>query len=173
MHHLSDKRTKQAADSKLKTAYNQYYSSIYKFCLSRLKDDLPSVEDCVQEAFIVLYNKYLKGEEVEFVQPFLLKTASNLVKKRYAELKRELLNVDIEDVKEIITHSTDIDDRLSFEEYSKMISDALNDTDSEIFRLRYIQELKINEIAEILGMSVTNVSVRISRMKEKIRKLME
>lgn len=168
---MADRKAKQKADSQLKEAYSLYYSSIYKFCLSKLKDDRNSVEDCVQETFIVLYKKYLGGEKIEFTQAFLLKTASNFIKKRYSQIKREEANVDIEDVKEIISHSTDIDDRLTFEEYSKMISDALSDTDKDIFSLRYIQELRIEEIAEMLNLSVSNVTTRLSRMRNKLRKL--
>ena len=169
---MADRKAKQLADSKLKSAYSKHYASVYKFCLSRLKDDYSSVEDCVQEAFIVLYNKYLAGEEIEYAHAFLLKTASNIVKKRFAQLAREQKNIDIEDIKEITTHAVDIDDRLSFEEYSKMISDALNDADKEIFSMRYIEELKIEDIAERMGMTVSAVSTRLSRMRNKLRELL-
>lgn len=170
---MADRKLKQLADSKLKDAYTAYYSSVYKFCLSRLKSDRASVDDCVQETFIVLYKKYLSGEEIEFTQAFLLKTASNFVKKRFAQIKREETNVDIEEIKEIITHSNDIEDRLSFEEYSRMISDALSDTDREIFAMRYIQELKIEEIANKLEVSVSSVTTRLSRMRNKLREVLK
>ena len=170
---MADKNLKKAADKILKEAYGKYYASIYKFCLSRLKDDSSDVEDCVQEVYLVFYNKLLGGEEIEYVQAYLFKTADNLVKKQLSRLKKRAKTLDIDEVKEIVTHSVDIDDRLSFEEYSKMISDALSDTDREIFILRYIEELRINEIAQRLNMSVSNVSTRLSRMREKIRKIIE
>lgn len=168
---MADRKEKKMADIKLKNAYSEYYSQLYKFCLSKLKNDRASVDDCVQEAFIVLYKKYLSGEEIEYTYAFLLKTASNFVKKRYTQIRRDETNIDIEEVKEIISHSNDIDDRLSFEEYSRMISDALSDTDREIFAMRYIQDLKIDEIAEALQMSVSSVTTRLSRMRNKLRKL--
>ena len=168
---MADKKQKQLADIRLKKAYSSYYSSVYKFCLSRLKFDRDYVEDCVQEVFIVLYKKYLSGENVEFEQAFLMKTASNLVKKRYNEhMRSETVNLD--EVKEISTHSVDVDDRLSFEQYTKMISDALGDTDKDIFILRYVHELKIEEIAKMLDMTVANVSTRLSRMRKKIREVL-
>ena len=166
---MSDRNVKKVADTKLKNAYNSYYSSIYKFCLSKLKNDITYVDDCVQETFLVLYNKLLKGEEVNYTLAFLYKTADNLIKKRYAQLKKQEKEVSIDEVKNITVYSVDIDDRLTFEEYSKMISDALNDTDREIFSLRYIEELPINEIAEMLDMSVSAVTTRLSRIREKIR----
>ena len=169
---MADRRAKQLADSKLKAIYSEYYSSIYKYCLAKLKNDRASVEDCVQESFIVLYKRLLSGEEIEYPHAFLLKTASNMVKKRYEQIYRDEKNIDIEEIKEITTHSVDIDDRLTFEEYSRMISDALNDTDREIFILRYIKELKLEEIADALDISVSNVATRLSRMRNKLKKIL-
>ena len=54
-----------------------------------------------------------------------------------------------------------------------MISDALNDTDSEIFSMRYIEELKIEDIAERLGLTIPNVTTRLSRMRGRIKQLLE
>lgn len=169
---MSVNDSKKRADELLKQAYSQHYTSIYRFCLSRLKDDRHSVEDCVQETFIVLYNKYLKGEQIEYVSAFLLQTASNFVKKRYAELEKSRKHVDIEEIKHIPSQNEDIDDRLTFEEYSRQISAALNDTDAEIFSLRYIEEFKIEEIAVRMNMSIPAVTTRLSRLRNKLRDLL-
>ena len=170
---MSERSLKKKADKELKDAYSRYYSSVYRFCCSKLKNDITYVEDCVQETYIVLYNKLLDGEEIQFTLAYLYKVASNLVKKRYVQLKKQEKNISIDDIKDVNTYSIDLDDRLTFEEYSKMISDALNDTDKEIFALRYEYEMKIEDIAERLNMSVTNVSTRLSRMREKLRKIID
>ncbi|MBQ9532167.1 MAG: RNA polymerase sigma factor [Eubacterium sp.] len=170
---MSNRNLKKAADNELKNAYSRYYSTLYKFCLSKLKNDVTYVDDCVQETYLVLYNRLLEGEKFEYTLAFLYKTASNLIKKRYVQLKKQENIVSIDDIREVVNHSVDIDDRLTFEEYSRMISDALNDTDREIFTLRYSEELKIDEIAERLNLTVTNVSTRLSRMREKLRTLIE
>lgn len=170
---MPGRENKQRADELLKQAYQQHYTTVYRFCLSRLKDDRHSVDDCVQEAFIVLYNKYLSGENVEYVSAFLLKTASNFVKKRYAELEKSKRNVDIEEIRHIPSQNEDIDDRLTFEEYSRQISAALNDTDAEIFSLRYIEEFKIEEIAVRMDMSISAVTTRLSRIRSKLRNILK
>lgn len=167
---LPTREDKRRADELFSDAYGKYYTTVYRFCLSRLKNDRHSVEDCVQESFIVLYNKYLAGENVEFVSAFLLQTASNFVKKRYAELEKSRRNVDIEEVRHIPSQDEDIDDRLTFEQYSRQISDALNDTDAEIFSLRYIEEFKIEEVAQRMNMSIPAVTTRLSRMRTKLKK---
>lgn len=167
---MPTKEEKRHADALLNDAYVQYYTMVYRFCLSRLKDDRHSVEDCVQESFLVLYNKYLSGEHIEYVSAFLLQTASNFVKKQYAELEKSKRHIDIEEVRHIPSQDEDIDDRLTFEQYSRQISDALNDTDAEIFSLRYIEEFKIEEIAVRMNMSIPAVTTRLSRMRTKLKK---
>lgn len=170
---MPSKEQKQRADELLKKAYESYYSSIYKFCLSRLTNDRASVEDCAQEAYLVLYKKYLSGEEIIYPHAFLLQTAGNLVKKRYAAIKRREKEIDIEDIKEIPSQNQDLDERLTFEEYSRQISAALNDKDKEIFSMRYIEELKIEDIAERLDMTIQAVTTRLSRIRKKLRKLFD
>lgn len=163
---------KKVADELLKEAYQKYYTSVYRFCLSRLKNDRDSIEDCVQEAYIVLYNKYLAGEKVEFVNAFLLQTATNFIKKRYKEVEKQQKHVDLEEVKYIPSQNEDIDDRLTFEEYSRQISAALNDTDAALFSLRYVEEFKIDEIAERMDMTIPAVTTRLSRLRKKLQKLL-
>lgn len=167
---MPTREAKRHADELLSDAYVKYYTMIYRFCLSRLKDDRHSVEDCVQETFIVLYNKYLAGENIEYVSAFLMQTASNFIKKQYAVLEKAKRHVDIEEVRHIPSQDEDIDDRLTFEEYSRQISAALNDTDAEIFSLRYIEEFKIEEVAQRMNMSIPAVTTRLSRMRTKLRK---
>ncbi|MBQ7204137.1 MAG: RNA polymerase sigma factor [Eubacterium sp.] len=161
-------KEKQAVDELLKKYYSAYYTSLYRFCLSRLKNN-SEVDDVTQEAFIVLYNKMLNGETIEKVYPFLLKTADNLIKRIFKERTKNSKNVTLEEVKHIPSQNEDIDDRLTFEEYSKQISEALSDRDAELFSLRYIEELKIEEIASITGLSIPNVTTRLSRIRKKLR----
>lgn len=169
--YLPSKEDKQLADELLKKAYKECYSSVYRFCLSKLNNDRDSVEDCVHDSYLVLYKKYLSGENIEFVMAFLLKTASNYIKKRYSEMEKQKKQVPFDEIIEIPTQSEDIDDRLTFEEYSRQISAALNDTDAELFSLRYIEELKIEEIANKTGMSIPNVTTRLSRIRKKLREV--
>lgn len=163
---------KKRADELLKQAYEQYYTSVYKFCLSKLKNDAASVEDCAQEAFIVLYKKYLGGEDVEFVHAFLLKSASNFIKKQYVHIERANKTVDLQEVIHIASQDEDIDDRLTFEEYSRQISSALSDLDADLFSMRYVEDLQIDEIAMRMDMSISSVTTRLSRLRNKLRKIL-
>ena len=169
---MPSQEDKKRADDMLKKAYRENYTAIYRFCLSRLKEDRDSVEDIVQESFVVLYQKFLSGEEITYVSAFLYKTAGNLLKKRYAALEKTQKIISLDEVLEIPSQQEDIDDRLTFEQYSRQISAALNDKDAEIFSLRYIEELKIDEVAARMNMSIPAVTTRLSRMRSKLQKLL-
>ena len=162
---------KNNADKLLKEAYSSYYSNVYRFCLAKLKEDRDFAEDIVQETFLVLYKKYLGNIEVEYVQAFLFKTADVLLKKRYAELDKKAKQIPIEEVIHIESHNEDIDDRLTFEEYSRQISDALNETDAQLFSMRYVEELKIEDIAKRMEMTIPAVTTRLSRIRVKLQKV--
>ncbi len=163
---------KNRADELLKDAYKKYYSDVYRFALSYLTKDRESVDDIVQDTFIVLFNKYREGEEVTYIKAFLFKTAYNFIRKKFRELQRDSQNVSIDEITEIPSQSEDIDERLSFEEYSRQISEALSVRDAELFRLRYIEKYSLEEIAKMLDTSVGTVGTRVYRLRKRLIKIL-
>ena len=170
---MPDNARKQEAARLFNIAFNESYNSIYRFCLSKLNNNRHLAEDCVQETFLVYYNKLLAGEEIIYTKAFLLKTANNFVLKKCNEIRKSYNTVSIEDVINIPSQNADIDDRLTFEEYSRQISAALSDSDAELFSMRYIEELNIEMIADRCNLSITAVTTRLSRIRSKLKKLFE
>ena len=164
---------KSRADSEFKEAYKEYYTDVYRFCLSYLTSDRSSVDDIVQETFIVLYNKYLSEEEIVFTKTFLLKTAHNIILKHLRNSRNDNRNISIDEIKEIPSQNEDIDEKLSFEEYSRQISDALSIRDAELFRLRYIENKTLEEIANELNLSLTNAGTRVYRLRKRLIVILE
>ncbi|MCH5320992.1 MAG: RNA polymerase sigma factor [Eubacterium sp.] len=168
----TEKNNKKKADALFKAAYEENYVSIYRYCLSKLKDHNVT-EDCVQEVFLVLYKRYLAGEEIIYVKSFLMKTASNLVHKEFDKIKKQQETIDIDDVINIPSQNENIEERLTFDEYSRQISAALSTLDATIFTLRYVNEYKIEEIAKQLDMSISAVTTRLSRIRQKLRRIFD
>lgn len=167
---MSGKISKNA-DELLKQAYERHYTYVYKFCLSRLPSDRASAEDCAQEAYIVLYNKLKAGEDVQNTLAFLLQTARNFVLKQIREIEKRQKEIDLDDVVHIPSQSDDMDEKLTFDEYSRQISAALTDKEAELFKMRYIDELDIDTIAGIRNTSPANIYQELSRIRKKIRKI--
>lgn len=162
---------KKNADALLQKTYEENYISVYRYALSKLKNDTHSVDDVVQETFIVLYKKFLAGEEIAYIKAFLFKTADNFVKKKYLEIEKKNKTVSIDEVLEIPSQDEDIDDRLTFEEYSRQISEALSDSDAKLFSLRYIEELKVEEVAKRMNLSISATTSKLFRLRNKLMKM--
>ncbi len=164
-----DKSEKRALDERFKKYYSTYYASLFKFCLSKLKNDRHAVEDACQETFMVLYKRMTEQEIIDYPYAFMLKTADNIIKRYYKDAEQSSRNVSLEDVIVLPAENRDIDAELSFEQYTRQFSAALSDDDAELFSLRYIEELDLKEIAHITGKSIDYVSTRLYRIRKKLR----
>lgn len=168
---MSDK--KSYAEGVINDAFSKYYAEIYRFCLSYLTRDRASVDDCVQDSFVVLYNKLVAGEEIVNVRAYLYRIAENVVHDKIRELKKHTEHINIEEVINLPSVSDDMTEELSFDEYSRQISDALSDKEAELFTLRYIDDLPIEQVAEIMGITFSAAATRLHRMKKKIAAIMK
>lgn len=161
---------KKQADELLKEGYAQYYTSIYRYALSRLGDSHAS-EDVAQEAFVIYYKRLRSGEVFTAPRAFLYRTADHLVQKQFERNKKAQNCTTLEEVIEIPAQNADPDERLTFEEYSRQISAALSDKDAALFSMRYIEDLKIEDIAARLDMSIPAVTTRLHRLRKKLREI--
>lgn len=164
---------KQRADALLKEAYSKYYSDVYRFCLSFLTKDRESVDDCVQETYIVLYKKYLNGEDVDYVKSFLYRTAENFCLKKIRELKKAQKHLSLDEIIEIPSQNEDMEEKLSFEEYSRQIARALSKHEYEIFEMKYVENCSLEEIAKKYDISISNAGTKVYRRKKKLIVILE
>ena len=92
---------KKAADALLEQCYDAYRLKLFNYCLSRLNGAREAADDCVQEAFLVLYRTLRGGETVAHPQAFLYRTADQFVKRarqqQAAAARRELPLTQAED----------------------------------------------------------------------------
>ena len=80
---------KRQADKRFTEAYEACYLSLIKYCAARMGDARIQADDCVQEAFLVYYNKLLNGEEIRNPRAFLYRTTDNFLKQAVARYARE------------------------------------------------------------------------------------
>lgn len=94
------------------------------------------------------------------------------MQKQFDRQKRAQTCITLDEVIEIPAQHADPDERLTFEEYSRQISAALSDTDAALFSMRYIEDLKIEDIAARMNMSVPAVTTRLHRLRKKLREIL-
>ena len=163
---------KKRADALLQECYDQYRLKLFNYCLSRLDGSREAADDCVQETFIVFYNKLLDGEEFENPRAFLYRTADNFVKRQKqkdaVESKR---NVPLDEAADIGVTDEYLSrlDLIDYEEIAKILLNLLTDEEKQIYDLRYIRKQGVEDIGEQLGISRPAASMRLMRLRNKIK----
>ena len=163
---------KKRANALLQECYNQYRIRLFNYCLSRLNGSREAADDCVQETFIVFYNKLLDGEEFENPRAFLYRTADNFVKRQKqkdaVESKR---SISLDDAAEVGVTDEYLSrlDLIDYEEIAKILLNLLTDEEKQIYDLPYIQKIGVEEISDKLRISRPAASMRLMRLRNKIK----
>ncbi|MCK0114916.1 RNA polymerase sigma factor [Gelidibacter sp. F63206] len=142
--------------------YKSYWQKIFRLCMGYVNDrDL--AKDLAQETFIVVFKKLPEFRYESKIGTWIFRIATNICLRQIEREKRfpqdELpKNLSQENV-------LDIEPQIKF--LYKCISE-LAETDRIIISLE-LENVKQEDIASIVGISYTNVRVRIHRIKEKIK----
>lgn len=162
---------KKRADEKLKEAYSRCYLPLIKYCNVRMGDAKLSAEDCVQEAFLVYYNRLLSGENIENPRAYLYRTTDNFVKRAVDAYSKTLKRtVPLEQAEELQSKDLPFDtENTDYDALAQKLLNTLSEQEKEFYRLKYIEQLPLSEIAEKLEISPTAAAKRSSRLRKQIK----
>lgn len=153
--------------------YHEYRVKLFNYCLARLSGNREEADDCVQESFTLFYKKLKAGEEFEHPRAFLYRTAENFVKRQKEKNAKTLMrNVPIDDVE--IGAETEFFQRLEeidFEAFAERLISCLSEKEKEIYSLRYIEKMSVEEMAERSGVSRPAMSMKLMRLRNKIKEI--
>lgn len=152
-------------------AYNSFSDAIYRHIYFRIYNkDL--AKDMVQDTFTRTWNYLRKGAQVQNLKAFLYKVANNLIIDEYR--KKKEISLDGLQKNGFDVESPDQDKIVKDVENSNVlrIIKKLEPHHREIIVMRYINDLTIKEISEIIGQSENVVSVRINRAVKELKKLL-
>ncbi|PLX33200.1 MAG: hypothetical protein C0600_00870 [Ignavibacteria bacterium] len=137
----------------------------YCRCLAWRRDES---DDLFQEAFARLYEGALQGRDVQNVAGYVIKIARNL----YLNMQRDRKpTVMIED--NTLTVQDVPHERTEMLDLIHMAMELLSEDHREAFFLREFSDLPYEEIAEIMNTSNVNVRIRVTRARERIRKILQ
>lgn len=164
---------KKWADALLQQCYADYRVKLFNYCLSRLYGSREAADDCVQETFIVFYDKLLGGESFENPRAFLYRTADNFVKRQKQSAASDARRrVPLEDAWNVSSENSDYNEKIAEIDYDKCaekLISLLSDEEKELYELRYIQKVSVESMAEMLGLSRPAASMRLLRLRNKIK----
>ena len=149
--------------------YRRHYDAIFKYCLHRLFDR-HLAEDISSQVFLKVVEKFnsFKGDERQF-RNWLYKIATNFVNQHMRKSARQKKALSIFQEQSNITNSAPEDSsvRLTILKQSML---TLKPRYQTIITLRFIENLKLTEIAEVLGSSPGTIRSQLARALAKLRK---
>ena len=165
----------QAGDySAFSNIFSAYYRDLVIFA-SRYTNDLGYSEELVQDTFVMLWEDRCSIRINTSLKSYLLKTVQNKCIDwfRHKKIIKAHQNYVLEKPPQL---SLNTDSYLLYSELNDRIENALRllpDPISEAFRLNRQKGLKYSEIAEISGVSVRTVEVRIGKALHLLRRYLK
>jgi RNA polymerase sigma-70 factor (ECF subfamily) len=151
--------------------YSRYANKIFYKCYSILKDSILA-EDAVQDIFMkVLLNLANYSGRSSF-STWIYSITYNYCIDQVRRFKK--VNAVISDQQEINEIGYEDEDYLIKEDNLEALRntlDVIDEADKMILLMKYQDNLRLKEIAEVLSISESAVKMRLQRAKEKFRKI--
>jgi len=139
---------------------------IYKVCSVYVSDEFP-IADLFQEVIYNLWKSYLKFRNECSVSTWMYRIALNTCITGMRKELRRPQQVSILDLKENLIEPESMEENIR--EMYKLIY-RLKTLERAIILL-YLEEKSYREIADITGLSLNNVAIKLKRIKEKLKKM--
>lgn len=154
--------------------YQSQSDAIFRYCLFRVSDREIAI-DLAQDAFTKYWDAISNGKEVLNDRAFLFMIARNLIIDLYRKKKSVSLDAILEENEDHMFMAGGIGkESIEMSTEARFVLDKINELEpshQQIIYLRFVEDLKPKEIAEVLDISSNAVSVRILRGIEKLREL--
>jgi len=153
--------------------YDKYVKKVYSFVLFKVSDK-EVAEDLTQDIFLKTWQHIVDKKELKSFQAFIFRVARNSIIDHYRASDKK--TVDIDNIPEIEDTEANIDESLDKSiDTTKLLQNIykLKTEYQEVLLLHYIQDLSIDDIADILDKKSNNIRVIIHRAINKLKEKME
>lgn len=155
--------------------YDKYFDQIYRYIFRRTGGDKDVTHDIASQTFLDALSHLKKFTWQGFpFSSWLYKIAHNNVIKWYRKSGRNKY-MPIEEARKLSDENQDqkalTENNIAQNQINEMMS-HLEEDEREILRLKYYEGVSNVEIAEIMGLSVTNVGVKVFRTLKKAKGLL-
>jgi RNA polymerase sigma-70 factor, ECF subfamily len=155
----------------LEKAYHDHADELFRYCFVRIHDR-EKAKECVQEAFTKVWDAlYNKGTVIDNIRAYLYRAVHNITINTALRTKP---TVSLEEMYEEVGFEPKDERTLSPEVYAQFkealrLVESLQKEYAEPIIMRYINGMTTREIADNLGESESNISVRIHRGIKKLQ----
>lgn len=152
--------------------YDEYAEPLFRHCFFRVSSR-ELAEDITQESFMRVWNYMAAGNVLDNPKAFLYRIAGNLVIDHYRHKKESSLDTLAEEGFDPAGDDADSIVGYASGKQALRLLEELEPQYREILTLRYISDLSISDIAEVIGQTENAVSVRIHRGIQKLKQLFQ
>lgn len=152
------------------------YGRVCKKVASNILNDIRDTEECVNDAYLGAWNS-IPPQEPNPLLSYICRIVRNLAINRYhansAVKRNSIYDISLEELDDCFPLSFSMESELEAAEIAQLINQFLGTLEKEnriMFVRRYWHSDSIEDIARFFGISKHNVSVRLSRTREKLRK---
>jgi RNA polymerase sigma-70 factor, ECF subfamily len=160
----------------------RYQNRLYRYLLRMVRQPAEA-EDLFQQTWLRVAEKIQSYDQRRNFEAWLFTLARNLAIDHLRRLRPESLDEPLGDsasgetaVTRLVSQDTPAFDRVLARERGSRLADAMETLpmiQREVLTLRFEEEMKLEEIAEILGTPLSTVKTRLRRALEKLREGLE
>ncbi len=165
---------KDTRKQRFESLYKNEADAIFRYCLFRVSDREVAL-DLTQDAFARFWDTLSNGKNIQNDRAFIFMIARNLIIDFYRKKKAVSLDNILEENEDQMFMASSLMQEIDISAEGRFVLEKINDLESgqkQIIYLRFVEDLKPQEIAEILGVTPNVVSVRVIRALEKLRGLL-
>ena len=163
-------RRAQDGDEHAMTGLITIHKALIFTIVLRMTNDYDTSQDLTQETFIKVFMNIRKVKSVEHFKPWMCMIARNLVRDYFRRIKRSN-TISFESVKDFHGRSN-----IEMTRRRMIIQNALaklTEKDQMLLTLTYYEGMKLDEVAEVMKMTPSNVKISIHRARKRLRKQLE
>ncbi len=161
--------------------YDQFYNKVRRFVLALVKDEWVA-DDLIQETFLRIQSNLTTLKDPSKLSSWIFRIAYNLCQDHFRQSKKSRKEESIDqeetgDLKEALAQKgPDIQKELEQRQMGECVQNQVNllpESLRTVVFLFDIMEFNQQEIADILGITVKNVKVRLHRARKKLKIILE
>ena len=157
------------------TAIQSKYGRLCSKIAGNILNNTSDAEECVNDTYLGVWNS-IPPNRPDNLMAYVCRITRNLAIKRYhsntAAKRNSHYDVALEELDECLASNTSPEEEVVAGELTRMIEgflDGLKQTDRVIFMRRYYFSDSYEAIADMTGLSAKNVSVRLARVRSRLR----
>ncbi|MGN0973340.1 MAG: RNA polymerase sigma factor [Bacilli bacterium] len=148
--------------------YDKYFYKIYSWALKKTRNK-EDAEDITSSTFVAIYEYLSKDVNIEKIDNLIWKIAYNIWTKKAKEYIENKNNESIYEKYDIGINDVSIDKIIYKEILDNLDNYNLTDKELNSFKLYYINDLSIKEIAIKLNSSESNIKYYLYSARKKIK----